>query len=280
MPVEDEINAGRRHWLRSTALLTLAASLAPWARAQTAIRTALVIGNARYPVSPVANAVNDARLVASTVKDLGFDTTLLLDANFDGMLDAAKRWLAGASAADVRLVYFAGHGAQFRGRNFLIPLDARPRSEDDLPGCAFSANDLIDRLSRFSTGVNVVVLDACRSMAMPAPVPGSRMRGGGDAVQPLPGLSATIAPKGTLVAYSTLPGAVAADNPQMKNSIFTRHFVEQLKNPGLPIETVFKRTRAAVERESGGTQIPSETSTLVGDACFAPNAAGVCGDGN
>lgn len=246
------------------------------AQAAAGQRTALVFGNTSYPEAPLANAGNDARLVGSALKDMGFQLSLLLDSTNAEMLDAAKRWLADAAAASVRMVYFAGHGAQYRGRNYLIPVDARLRSEDDLPGSAFNANDLIDRLSRFDKGVNVVVLDACRSIPSVSPVPGTRMRGPASAL-PASGWAATPAPRGTVVAYSTAPGALAADNPQAKNSVYTRHFVAHVKTPGLTIEAVFKRTRAAVLKESGGAQVPWESSSLVNDFCFTATAAAACG---
>lgn len=261
--------------LRGAALLT-AFGQTGMLRAQTGSRVALVIGNTNYLEAPLANAVNDARLVHAALNDLGFTSTLLLDATHADMQAAVRRWLASSNKAQVRMVYFAGHGAQYRGRNFLIPVDARLRSEDDLPGSAFNVNDLIDRLSRFETGVNLVVMDACRSVPSVSPIPGMRTRGVASSV-PTSGFSATSAPRGTLVAYSTSPGALAADNPRSENSTYTRHFVAQLKSPGLAIETVFKRTRAAVMQDSGGAQVPWESSSLVNEFCLTLNAAGRCG---
>ena len=260
--------------LRGAALCATLGQVWP-THAQTGHRVALVIGNANYPGSTLVNAINDARLVHATLKEMGFTLTLLLDSSNAELLSTVRHWLASAASASVRFVYFAGHGAQYRGRNFLIPVDARLRSEDDLPGSAFNVNDLIDRLSRFETGVNLLVLDACRSIPATSPPPGTRLRGG-TGVLPQSGLSATLAPRGTLVAYSTAPGALAADNPQASNSVYTRHFVNHLKTRGLPIETVFKRTRAAVLQESGGTQVPWESSSLVNDFCFSTDAAGQC----
>ncbi|MFM8900729.1 MAG: caspase domain-containing protein [Burkholderiales bacterium] len=243
--------------------------------AATGQRIALVIGNSNYPDAPLVNAVNDARLVHSTLKDMGFAMTLLLDCTQVELLQTTRRWLASANSANVRFIYFAGHGAQYRGRNFLIPVDARLQSEDELPGSAFNVNDLIDRMSRFETGVNLLVLDACRSIPTTSPTTGARLRGIAGTL-PRSGLSATLAPRGTLVAYSTAPGALASDNPQSTNSAYTRHLVAHLKIRGLPIETVFKRTRAAVLQDSGGTQVPWESSSLVNDFCFYPDASGQC----
>lgn len=215
----------------------------------------------------MANAGNDASLVASTLIGLGFKVALRKDLGNAEMLEAVKSWLAASANASARLLYFAGHGAQYRDRNFLIPVDARLRSEDDLPGSAFSVNDLSDRLSRMQDSVSIVVLDACRSIPAVTTAPGTRMRGA-PATPWTPGLSANTGPCGTLIAYSTSPGAVAADSPGARNSLYTRSFVSQLSVPGLPVEAVFKRTRAAVLQASRGTQLPWEASSLVGDFCF------------
>ena len=271
---------------RRTALASMAGSLGacfPVLQAQAlplaqdGSRSALVLGNADYPGAPLANPVNDARLVARTLKGLGFRVRMLADTAHEDMLVAIKAWLSEAASSQVRMLYFAGHGAQYRGRNYLVPIDARLRSEDDLPGTAFNVQDLTDRLSRFEAGVNVVVLDACRSVPGWVAPPSIRWRGDAGAPLPAPGLSAAIAPRGTLIAYATAPGAVAADNPGARNSVYTQHLVHHLATPGLPIEAVFKRTRAAVLAASGGTQVPWESSSLVSDFCFAPNAAGGCG---
>jgi uncharacterized caspase-like protein len=267
---------------RRRALLMMAGTWAPCgsplsAQTPEVPRSALVMGNAAYGGAPLANAVNDARLVHQTLKGLSFRSRLLSDIGLDEMLVAIRAWVAESAPAGVRMLYFAGHGAQYRGRNFLLPVDTRLRSEDDLPGAAIDLHDLVDRLSRFDSGVNVVVLDACRSMPAVSAPAGQRWRGpaGGDGGSP--GLLAATAPKGTVIAYATAPGAVAADNPRSNNSVYTRHLVQHLVTPGLPIETVFKRTREAVLAASGGTQIPWESSSLVSEFCFARDAAGGCG---
>ncbi|MBW8829195.1 MAG: caspase family protein [Burkholderiales bacterium] len=273
---EEGFLRGRRGFLASSALLGLTGGLAVSTRAETVPRVALVVGNSRYPGAPLANAVNDAELVASTARNLGFKVSLLLNASSASLLEAVKLWLDGTVQAEARMLYFAGHGAQYRGRNFLIPVDARLHSEDDLPAVAFSVNDLADRLSRFGSGVSVVVLDACRSIPSLTAPPGVRMRGAPETPW-TPGLLAASAPKGALIAYSTSPGAVAADSPQQKNGLYTRHLAKNMGAPGLPIEDVFKLTRAAVLQESAGTQMPWETSSLVGSFCFSLSSTGRCG---
>ena len=237
-------------------------------------RSALLFGNSRDASSALRTAASDARWMNTVLRELGFDTTLVVDGTQARMLDAIRTWLLVSSGASARLLYFAGHGAQYRGRNFLIPVDAELRSEDDLPGRTIDAGDLVDRMARDRDGVNLLVFDACRSMPMlQTPAGGLRGKGG---VPPAPGLAPMTAPRGTLVAYSTAPGALSTDDPHHDNSPYTRHLAAQLRVPGLPIETVFKRARAEVLRDSGGTQTPWETSSLVGDVCLAGDDAS-CG---
>lgn len=278
----------RREVLRQ--LLTLASASAGCAQAAAQSRgasssatagprSALIVGNAAYPGAPLKNAGNDARLMQSVAQELGFQATLLLDADLLQLLEAISGWLSATVATAVggtRLFYFAGHGAQYRGRNYLIPVDAELRSEDDLLGRALDATGLTERLSRSGPGVNLLVFDACRSAPLVRPPTGSRLRTQPGS-RPLPGLAAAVAPRGTLVAYATAPGALAADDPGSRNSPYTRNLAAQLRTPGLPIETVFKRTRAAVLQETGGTQVPWETSSLVGDLCLAGGDVPVCG---
>lgn len=260
----------RRHLLAAAALAPAgwptSIGAAPPGVADT--RAALLIGNSRYAGASLKNATADARLLESVAGELGFRTTLLLDASMARTLDALRVWLLASSGASTRLFFFAGHGAQYRGRNYLIPTDAELRSEDDLPGRAIDASDLADRMARARHGVNLIVLDACRSLPMLQPPAGARLRAGGGN-PPSPGLAPMPAPRGTLVAYSTAPGALSADDPASTNSPYTRHLAVQLRVPRLSIETVFKRTRAAVLQDSGGTQTPWETSSLVGEVCLA-----------
>lgn len=246
-----------------------------WSAEQSAtwVKSALVIGNAKYQGAQLPNAVNDARLIAAAAKDVGFQVGLSVDAGLQSMLDSIKTWLQKSATADVRLLYFSGHGAQFRGKNYLIPVDAELRSEDDLPSKAINLSDLTDRLARFESGVNIVVLDACRSVPW---VSGkaARMRGA-TAVPPKAGLSPVLAPKGTIIAYSTSPGAVAADGAG-QNSPYTQQLAANMKVPGLPVEALFKRVRTAVMQQSNGVQVPWETSSLVGEFCMAANTANEC----
>ncbi len=236
---------------------------------------ALVIGNARYADASLVNPANDAWLVASTLKKLGFVApTVLIDVGKADLLEQVRQWFEASAQAGVRVLYFAGHGAQYRGRNYLIPSGVRLHSEDDLPRDGVSVDSLADSFSRLVQGVNVMVLDACRSRPGLNLPPGSRTRDAGRAASWSSGFSAASAPRGTLIACSTSPGSLADDSPAAKNGLYARHFVTHLATPGIPIETVFKRTRAAVLQESGGAQLPWETSSLIGDFHMVPASEG------
>ncbi len=242
-------------------------------------RTALLFGNAQYPVASLRNPVRDAQLLAATLDELGFEVTLAENASRDAMYQQVRRWLIASADAEVRAFYYAGHGVQYRGASYLIPVDAQFLAEDEIPDKAFNLTHVIEPLSRTRSGVNFVIMDACR--AEPAALltrVQRRTRSIENAVTP--GLARTIAPRGTVIAYSTSPGALAADGAGGANSVFTRNLALQLRRPGVPIETVFKRVRMAVMRETQNAQIPWETSSLVGDFCLQPDARGICrGDG-
>jgi uncharacterized caspase-like protein len=247
---------------------------APSARSQTGAaqaRVALVLGNGGYATAPLANAVSDARRVASAVAGLGFGVVMLEDAGRAAMVDAIRGFYAASEQALVRMLYFAGHGAQYRGRNFLIPTDAALRSEDDLPRVAIDAVDIADRLSRFPAGVSLVVLDACRS----APIRAARTRGleHRDAA----GLASMVAPRGTIIAYSTAPGRVAEDGAGAGTGPYARRLAEEISAAGVPIEEVFKRVRVAVMRDTNDRQVPWDSSSLVGELCLRAGADGRCG---
>jgi uncharacterized caspase-like protein len=258
-----------------------AGALLPTGQANAAVlRNAIVIGNAAYQRSPLRNAVADARLVSGGLRGIGFDVDHHEDLPLAAMLNALARWLARASGAEVRLLYFAGHGAQYRGQNFLLPVDAQPREEADLLRVSVNASELIDRLARQTHGVNVVVLDACRGGLPPLEPPRGRppsrdLQFGSAAATS--GLAAEVSPKGTLIAYAAAPGASAFDGSGA-NGAYAHHLTNEMQVAGAPIESVFKRVRTAVARDTGNRQVPWETSSLVGDFCLRWTADGQCGN--
>ena len=249
------------------------------AHAQDDRKLALVIGNAAYASDLLRNPVNDARAVSVTLRDLGFAVIDRQNASLKGMLIALQEFSIRARKSQVRLIYYAGHGMQVKGRNYLIPIDADISSEDEIPRKSADVNDLLDRLGELRAGMNIVILDACRNNPFnntPAlNVDGRRIRT--RAVGAADGLSSVEAPRGTLVAYSTSPGMVAIDSGSQKNSVYTKHLLTQLNVRAQTVEQMFKRIRVAVAAETQNLQVPWETSSLFGNFCFRSDAAGQCG---
>lgn len=219
-------------------------------------RIALVIGNDAYPAAPLFNPVNDARAVASALEGLGFEVVLATDVDLAGMQAALLEFGGRIEDGATTLVYYAGHGVQAKGHNYLVPVDAKLDSESGLRFETLDVADILDELEYSPSKLNVLVLDACRNNPFL-----HRARGASG------GLAAIDAAAGTLIAYATAPGSVASDGSQ-GNGLYTRHFLEALQIPGLTAEAVFKTVRIGVARDSGDEQIPWESSSLTGDFIF------------
>ena len=274
----------RRTFLaRSVAALACAASLplARDARAQTMggpeRRIALVIGNGDYRFSPLKNPVNDARGMAEALRALGFEVTFRENAGRQAMLESMRTFAVRSKAYDVRLFYYAGHGVQVEGKNYLIPTDAEIQSEEDIPTKSADMSELIERLGQTESGVNIVILDACRNNPFAdgamLVADGRRLRFRGATPS---GLAPVDAPPGTLVAFSTAPGSVAIDNANASHSLYTKHLLDNLATPSLPIEQLFKRVRVAVIQETRRLQVPWESSSLTREFCFRNGNGGAC----
>lgn len=248
--------------------------------AQEEYRMALVIGNSAYRAAPLRNAVNDANAVAEVLRATGFQTTVRLNASREEMVEALRSFVRGGNRNAVKMLFFAGHGLQVKGRNYLIPVDTETLTEDELPTRTIDLTEILERLTVDRSGINIVVLDACRdnpfsaNLTKMADARRLRTRGMASSVQ---GLAAVQAPSGTLVAFSTSPGSVAFDGAGQGNSVYTKHLIAAMQKPGLTIERVFKQVRVNVALETGQAQIPWETSSLMGEFCFVRNARGTCG---
>jgi uncharacterized caspase-like protein len=274
------MNARRRRWIAALGLAGVAPLLAATsARAAAGSRVALVIGNASYKVGALKNPVNDAKAVATSLRNMGFDVMHRENASLREMLDAFQQFSAHKSA-DVRVVYYAGHGVQLKGRNYLLPVDTEIRAEDEMPSKSADLNEFLNRLAAIKNGINVVILDACRNNPFSGSEivgpDGRRLKFRGATPQ---GLARIEAPLGTMVAFSTSPDGVALDNPQEKNSLFAKHLLQQMQEPGLPVEILFKRVRVAVASETNRMQVPWESTSLTGDFCFRTLAGGACTGG-
>ena len=225
-------------------------------------RHALVIGNSQYKSSPLPNASNDARAIAKTLSAVGFRVRSLEDASQKQMMEAIRAFGDDLKGGAVGLFYFAGHGVQVKGRNFLIPSDADIRREDEIPYQSIDANQVLDKMESAKNSVNIMILDACRNNPFARSARSSAT-----------GLAQMDAPVGTLIAFATAPGAEASDGLG-DHGVYTEHMLKHMTQPGLKIEDLFKRVRVGVRSDTRNKQIPWENTSLEGDFYFVPPASG------
>ncbi|MBA4358203.1 MAG: hypothetical protein C0405_10830 [Desulfovibrio sp.] len=219
-------------------------------------RVALIIGNGAYPTAPLRNPVNDARDMAGALRTLGFEVILRENASLRQMEDAVDELWARLKGGGAGLFFFAGHGLQVAGRNFLVPVDARLSAEQDVKYRCMDAGLVLGRMENAGNGLNIVILDACRNNPYARSFRNTQE-----------GLAKMDAPKGSLVAYATAPDSVAADGTG-KNGIYTGQLLRHLRTPGLGIEELFKRVRIDVLAATGEKQVPWEASSLTGYFTF------------
>ena len=228
-------------------------------------RFALIIGNAHYGGDhDLKNPENDARAMAATLRDLGFKTNLLLDATREQMRDGVYTLcdsIAAAGSQAVVLLYYSGHGAQVAGVNYLVPLGfSMPAHADDMADRAVSAQWVLGKMQDAHAQVSIAILDACRDN----PFEHSRSLVG-------KGLSEVTAARGVYVAYATAADSTAEDNPDGANGLYTQELLRYLKTPGLTVDQVFKKTRAAVNDASHGSQFPYVYDGLLNSDTFYLN---------
>jgi uncharacterized caspase-like protein len=251
---------------------------AVWAQAQPAKeaaaalpslskRVALVVGNGRYQgVPPLANAVNDADDVCKALRDLKFDVQCLRDVKtrkeFRRSIQEFRSKLLPGTAG---LFYYAGHGMQIDGENYLLPTEANIERREDVEDESLSLRYLMATLDEAANGFNLIILDACRNSPFTRGFSRAVSRG----LAPV-----SDAPNGSLVLYSTAANDTASDGPSgQRNSPFTKHLLNHVKVPGLNVETLIKRVSASVQTETaqsmGKRQVPFSYGSFTGEFCFA-----------
>lgn len=235
-------------------VLLLAACFVPPALAEK--RVALVIGNASYVEGALENPVRDATAIASRLRELDFEVVQVTDGSLRDMQQGLVRFLQQIERGATALVFYAGHGIQANGRNYLMPVEAKLESEMSLRFQAMEVTDILEELERSGARMNIVILDACRNNPFER-----KFRGGSR------GLAVVDAAVGTLIAYATAPGSVASDGDG-RNGLYTQELLKALQEPGLKVEAVFKQVRREVSRYSAGAQIPWESSSLTGEFVF------------
>lgn len=220
-------------------------------------RVALVIGNASYKFVPVlSNPINDAALIEFALRGAGFEVIRKDNLDQQGMklalIEFSRTLKQGAEAG---MFYYAGHGIEVDGKNYLVPIDSNMQSKDEADVYNFDVNNFMAMMENSGVPFNIMVLDACRNN----PFRGLRATGGG--------LAPMRAPVGSYVAYATAPGSVAADGDG-KNSPFTQALAAAIAVPGLALEEVFKQTRTKVRATTNGAQVPYDSSAIEGNFYF------------
>ncbi len=224
-------------------------------------RLALVIGNAVYGFSPLKNPVNDASDMAVTLQKLGFTVILKKNVTLKEMEESIQDFGNRLRQGGVGLFYFAGHGLQAGGVNYLVPIGARIDKESDIKYEAVDGGRILDEMANAANGMNIVILDACRDNPF-----ARRFRSASRGLAIMGS-----APVGTYISYSTGPGQVALDGDG-RNSPFASALMQYMKEPGLTIEQVFKNVRHQLGQETGGKQVPWELSSLDGEFFFMPGS--------
>jgi formylglycine-generating enzyme required for sulfatase activity len=226
-------------------------------------RVALVIGNDNYSALPdLNNARKDATDMAAKLKGLGFEVILKINARRRDMGRALAEFEGKLSSSQTGLVFYAGHGIQADGRNYLIPSDARIEVEEDLRYEGVDAKDILEAMGRSGASMNIVILDACRDNPLP-----KRTR---SAARGLSVVGIPKGTKGTAVLYSAGEGQTAQDGPLGGNGVFTGELLKVLDQPGLTLEQVFKRVAKGVGDITHGKQRPWSLTSLQGDFYFRP----------
>jgi len=219
-------------------------------------KLALVIGNGNYATAPLQNPVHDATDMAAALNNLGFDVTLKTDAGQRAMEKAIRRFGKQLRSGGVGLFYYAGHGLQVDGNNYLIPIGAEIESEGDVRYEAVDAGLVLAKMEDAGNSLNIVILDACRNNPFARSFRSAER-----------GLARMDAPTGSLLAYATAPGSVAADGTG-RNGLYTAMLLKHLAAPGLEIGRLFREVRKDVVQASDSQQTPWESSSLMGDFYF------------
>lgn len=220
---------------------------------------ALVIGNGNYEDGDVLrNPVNDAQDVAAALEQCGFSVIEKADARHEAMDRALSRFQRALKGADVGLFFFAGHGVQVEGENYLAAVDTDPRDKVSLKHSSLSLNRVIEVMEASACNTSIIILDACRN---------NPFKRAWTRALVSRGLAPVYAPRGTLIAFSTSPGQTASDGVG-RNGAYTEALLKHLVTPDCSIENMFKRVRNSLSAATGGEQISWEHTSLAGEFYF------------
>lgn len=248
-------------------------------------KVALVIGNSAYPGSmALANPVHDAEDIAAALRRLNFEVILLADGNRLQMQTALQQFYTRLRSSGVALFYYAGHGVQVAGENYLVPVDSQVSSVESVVANALNIQNVLQTMEKARTPMNILILDACRDNPFLglSSLDAAGMRGLPQATsarisdadsaiveQSTPGLKhANEGPAGYLIAFATSPGKTTSDGKN-RNGLYTQFLLQHLETPFISVEEMFKRVLNGVRDETGGRQTPWLNSAFKGDFCFA-----------
>lgn len=220
-------------------------------------KIALIFGNAKYPDSPLRNPVNDADAVQERLTRLGFKTVKRTDATNKEMEEGLNIFSSHLNSCEVALFFFAGHGMQISGKNYLTAIDTNFDKEIDAKYSSLPLDKVIEIMEDGTNQTDIIMLDACRNN------PYERRWRGIDSR----GLAPVYAPKGMIIGYATSPGQVAYDGDG-ENGAYTDAFLKHLSTPDINIEDLFKRVRNTLSSSTRGRQISWEHTSLMGDFYF------------
>lgn len=262
-------------------MIVLSCAIPQNGRADGGSRLALVVGNHAYAAGALKNPGNDARDMAGKLRELGFEVVHVQNAGLKELLEATQDLVRRAPNYDVRLFYYAGHGLQYQGGTYLVPVDAVLKDKAEIATQTLRFDHLIERLSQVAGGINLYVLDACRdnpfAYALAVGRDGRQIKLRG----PSPPFLGLARPKalngGSLVAFSTAPGQISRDSPAERNSVYTRQLLRHIDSPGLTHEQLFRQVRKVVQDETQGEQVPWEHTSLVEPFCFRVRNGQPCG---
>lgn len=271
-PADNQPNRARASRLGRLLALVVAVAIgfaAAACMAQTgpeARRVALVIGNGAYQQAPaLLNPANDARDMAAKLEGLGFEVTLGLDVAMQGFGETLRDFSRSVEGADVALLFYAGHGVQVDGVNYLIPVDAEIEAASDLEFHAVKADAIIGLMDR-AAGLSLIFLDACRNN----PLTRSLSR---SAAAPA-GLAPQNVASGSFIAFATAPGNVALDGEGARNSPFTTALLRNIDRPDVDIRLMMADVRAEVFAATSEQQLPWENNSLIGRFYFRTDPEG------
>lgn len=218
-------------------------------------KEALVIGINKYVSLDILDKCeNDAEDISDFLKECGFNTKVLLNPTQKDIIKSLANYKKKISKDTISIIYFSGHGLQIEGDNFIVPSDANVSITEEIPYFCINASDLLLDIDIQSQIMHLIILDACRNNPFKSGIKG--ITGG---------LARMVAPMGTLIAFATSPNMTSIERKEDRNGIYTKHLLNNLKIPNIPLERAFKNTRTNVLKDTKGKQVPWEESSLHGE---------------